>query len=194
MGRENIKTGIITSKNPSKKILLLIKDLLYIMPHSIFFKKKINKLRDIISYLKMHKYTNFLFIKEEKKGSIFIWQIQIQIKITVIYKIIYFIPKKNILNNCSRSCHSPEIIFKNFKGNLGKSLCFLLKSLFSDYPNFKGRQTFSFFFRRNLIFFRFHRYIFSSSSNDVKLQEIGPRFTLHFYKIFKNIPKIFFGE
>ncbi|ABW97873.1 Rpf1 (nucleomorph) [Hemiselmis andersenii] len=186
--------GIVISKKPTKRILLMVKDLLYLIPHSKLFKKKNFKLQDIISYLKLHNFKNILFVKNEKKGSVFLWQLQLNLKISILYKIVYFLPKKNILNNSSRSFHNPEIIFKNFKGNIGKSLCFLLKSLFSNYPDFKGRQVFSFFFFQKFIIFRFHRYIFSSTSKDVKLQEIGPRFTFLFYKMFKNIPKSFLGN
>jgi len=194
MKNKKLRIAIFTSNKPTKKILLIIKDLLYLIPNSIFFKKKNHKLQDIISYLRIHDFKNFLFVKNDTKDSISLWQIELDLKISILFKIAYFLPKKNIINNPSRSFHNPEIIFKNFKGKIGKSLCFLLKKLFSNCPDFKGRQVFSFFFLKNFIIFRFHRYIFSKNLNDVKLQEIGPRLTFHFFKFFNRIPKKFFGD
>jgi rRNA maturation protein Rpf1 len=80
----------------------------------------------------------------------------------------------------------PEIILKNFKNKIEKIAAVLIKSLFFYSPDFKVRQVASFYFNKGFIFFHYFRYIFSQSGNDVKIQEIGPRFTLRFCKLYEN--------
>lgn len=43
---------------------------------------------------------------------------------------------------------------------------------------FEGRRVCTFHNQRDFIFFRQHRYIFADEGKKVRLQELGPRFTL----------------
>jgi ribosome production factor 1 len=45
-------------------------------------------------------------------------------------------------------------------------------------PQFVGRRVCTFHNQRDFIFFRQHRYIFKEDGKGVRLQELGPRFTL----------------
>ncbi len=53
----------------------------------------------------------------------------------------------------------------------------MLGALFPQAPEFLGRRVVTFHNQRDFIFFRHHRYIFESREK-VRLQELGPRFTL----------------
>jgi ribosome production factor 1 len=53
----------------------------------------------------------------------------------------------------------------------------MFASLFPHDPEFVGRRVVTFHNQRDFIFFRQHRYIFDSAEK-VRLQELGPRFTL----------------
>lgn len=53
----------------------------------------------------------------------------------------------------------------------------MLGSLFPQDPEFEGRRVATFHNQRDFIFFRHHRYIFDGSEK-VRIQELGPRFTL----------------
>lgn len=192
MAAQYSNIGLVTVKNPSKKILHLIKNFLYILPNCIFFKRKKLNLRQILCYFKLNCLENFLFIKEEKKGSIILWHVNLKHKVSVFYQFVNFLPLENILNKSYLSKHNPEIILKNFKGTKGRAVALMLRNLFPIYPNFKGRQVISIVFYENFLIFRFFRYIFSLSGRDVKLQDIGPKFTLYFCKIFQDVPKKFF--
>jgi ribosome production factor 1 len=68
----------------------------------------------------------------------------------------------------------------------------MIKKLFLLKPDFQGRQVLSFHYKNGFIFIRYHRYIFSSSGKDVKLQELGPRVTLRLFRIYEKIPINFF--
>ena len=45
-------------------------------------------------------------------------------------------------------------------------------------PDLVGRRVCTFHNQRDFIFFRQHRYIFENEGKKVRLQELGPRFTL----------------
>jgi ribosome production factor 1 len=60
-------------------------------------------------------------------------------------------------------------------------------------PEFKGRRVVTIHNQRDFIFFRQHRYEFEDSEN-CKLQEIGPRFTLRLQKLQLGIYDTKFGE
>jgi rRNA maturation protein Rpf1 len=91
--------GIVTTKNPSKKILLIIKNFLYFLPDSIFFKRKKLNLMQILCYFKLNFFENFLFIKEEKKkGSVLLWHVNLKFKVSIFYQIFDFLPMENTNN------------------------------------------------------------------------------------------------
>ena len=51
---------------------------------------------------------------------------------------------------------------------------------------FTGRRVCTFHNQRDFIFFRQHRYIFASEGKKVRLQELGPRFTLKLKWVLKG--------
>jgi ribosome production factor 1 len=92
--------------------------------------------------------------------------------------------------------HRPELILNRFSTRLGHRVGRMLASLFPKAPQFGGRRVVTFHNQRDFIFFRQHRYIFEEQSEEarkaarevhgedkkmgvrVRLQELGPRFTM----------------
>ena len=72
----------------------------------------------------------------------------------------------------------PEVVLNNFNTRLGHRAGRMLGALFHQTPAFKGRRVVTFHNQRDFIFFRHHRYIFSKDCEEVKIQELGPQFTL----------------
>jgi rRNA maturation protein Rpf1 len=177
------KTIITTSISFEKKNLNVVKDFIRIFPCSKFFKRKKYKIRQIISYCKIKKIEN-LIVLVKKGDQIFLWQIDLKTGFITAYKIVSLILSLNIDKSGKETKHTPELIFRNFKGKIGLTISSMIRKLFPGYPNFKGRQVITFYFRKKLIFSRFHRYLFSSSGKDVKIQELGPRITIKFIGIF----------
>lgn len=82
-----------------------------------------------------------------------------------------------------------ELILNNFSTLLGNSVGRLFGSLFPPLPQFRGRQVVTLHNQRDFLFFRRHRYMFSSATS-AKLQEIGPRFTLKLRWLRKGLPAV----
>ncbi|KAH9640590.1 hypothetical protein HF086_000534 [Spodoptera exigua] len=71
-----------------------------------------------------------------------------------------------------------EVILNNFSTRLGLTVGRMLGALFHYEPQFRGRRAVTFHNQRDYIFFRHHRYEFTSDGRRAKLRELGPRFTL----------------
>jgi ribosome production factor 1 len=91
------------------------------------------------------------------------------------------------------SSHKPELVLNNFSTMLGHRVGRMFASLFCQDPNFKGRRVVAFHNQRDFIFFRHHRYIFEEKEKKadgqtvkVRLQELGPRFTLRLEQLQKG--------
>jgi len=74
--------------------------------------------------------------------------------------------------------HYPEVQMHRFETRLGRQCARMLRSLFPSQPEYYGRRVMTFHHQRDYIFFRHYRYIFESQEK-VRMQECGPRFTLH---------------
>lgn len=101
---------------------------------------------------------------------------------------------KEIFHHGNPTDHHPELILNNFDTRLGRRVGRFFAALVPQQPEFKGRRTITFHNQRDFIFFRHHRYIFDEEFKGVKLQEIGPRFTLKLEKLQHGTFDNQFGE
>ncbi|CAD7691670.1 unnamed protein product [Nyctereutes procyonoides] len=87
----------------------------------------------------------------------------------------------------------PEIILNDLMTRLGHSIGRMFASLFPQNPQCIGRQVATFHNQRDYIFFRFHRCIFKSEKK-VRIQELGPCFTLRLRSLQKGTFDSKYGE
>ena len=97
--------------------------------------------------------------------------------------------KRAVRATHSRLIVTAELILNNFTTLLGHSVGRLFGSLFPPQPQFRGRQVVTLHNQRDFLFFRRHRYAFTSPTQ-AKLQEIGPRFTLKLRWLRKGLPAV----
>lgn len=91
---------------------------------------------------------------------------------------------KQIHNHGRSTSHTPELILNNFITKLGHRIGRMFVSMFPHVPEFQGRQAVTFHNQRDFIFIRRHRYIFENGER-VRMQEIGPQFTIKLKKVVK---------
>jgi len=182
----NKSTVITTSIKPSRSVYFILNDLRNIFPNSIYFKRKNYKIRQIVSYLKSQEVKNLVLLVENFEKTIQWWHFDLENNFLVKYNIISIILRTNI-DKCGKiSIHKPELLFDEFKGNVNCVIGTMMRRFFDGLPDFKGRQVLSFYKRKEFIFIRFHRYIFSITGKDVKLQELGPKLSLKFENFFNS--------
>jgi ribosome production factor 1 len=93
------------------------------------------------------------------------------------WRITSIVLPKAIPGHATTSAHYPELIMKRFETRVGKLCSRMLRALFPLTPDFVGRRVAIFHNQRDFVFFRHYRYVFESTE-EARLQEAGPRFTL----------------
>jgi len=131
----------------------------------------------IVSVSSLKGFTDVLIINESQGDFSGLVHIHLPSGPTAHYRLSSVRCCSELLSHGLPSAHRPEVICNNFITRLGARVGRMLSSLFNPSPQFKGRRVATFHNQRDFIFFRHHRYIFSSA-NQARLQELGPRFTL----------------
>ena len=136
------------------------------------------------------KATDLIVVGERLKEPYSLTLIHLPNGPTAYFRLSSVISSKELGKHCgSATSHPPELNMANFDTMLGLTVGRFLTALFPFKPQFEGRQIVTFHNQRDFIFFRRHRYIFqgvsggeqsamASSSPSVRMQELGPRFTL----------------
>ncbi|KGG51880.1 hypothetical protein DI09_24p10, partial [Mitosporidium daphniae] len=153
------------------------------------------------------KSTDLIIIGERLKEPYSLTLVHLPSGPTASFRLSSIVTSKQLGKNCgSATNHPPELNMANFDTMLGLTVGRFLTNLFPFKPQFEGRQIVTFHNQRDFIFFRRHRYIFqgvtggektkstTSSAPSVRMQELGPRFTLKLMAIQKGTFDLTNGE
>ena len=92
-----------------------------------------------------------------------------------------------------RTEHYPRLVLKGFQTRLGKRISRQYKCMFPQLKDDSGRGVATFFNHRDFIFVRSHRYVFDSMEK-VRLQEMGPSFTMRLRSVQSGLFDPRYGE
>lgn len=171
------KVIITTNYRPTKRMIDFIKDLLQLIPNSFYYSRRKFAIKKVIEYAKEKDFTDIIVINEDRKKLNAMTMTHLPEGPTAHFKLSSVKLHSEIPGSGAVSRHKPEVILNNFSTRLGHRIGRMLGSLFHQEPNFKGRRVATFHNQRDFIFFRHHRYIFSSMEK-ARIQELGPQFTL----------------
>ncbi|KAK6906516.1 ribosome production factor 1 [Kwoniella mangroviensis CBS 8886] len=186
------KILITTSASPCKLTYNFCDDLKNVFPGGEFFKRPRGRgyeIGRVARWAGKRGYGALIVVNEDHKAPNAITLINLPAGPTAYFKLSSVIPSAQIYGHARPSPHSPELILNNFTTLLGHSVGRLFGSLFPPQPQFRGRQVVTLHNQRDFLFFRRHRYMFTSPTS-AKLQEIGPRFTLKLRWLRKGLPSV----
>ena len=171
-----MRTLITTSPKSTAISFDFLQNLKSIFPLSETIPRKTAKytIQDIARYASNRGYQNLIITNEDVKKVNAISFIQLPNGPTAYFTI----TSLQLKSLASHTTHHPELILQNFTTQLGQEIAGIFQSLMPKQPEFQGRQTVTLHNSRDFIFFRRHRYLFAGKGDRVRLQEIGPRFTL----------------
>lgn len=187
------KLLITTQQQPSLRTKTFVKELLELFPHGTYVKRKDFELKLISKFAINRGYTDLIVITEQHKKPYIAIISHLPKGPTATFRISSLKLGEEIENVAERTTHLPELNMKGFGTRLGRRVGRLLRSLFKLAPDFKGRSIATFHNQRDFIFFRRHRYIFDSMAK-VRIQELGPRFTLRLKSLQNSLFDTRFGE
>ncbi|EIW70093.1 hypothetical protein TREMEDRAFT_30267 [Tremella mesenterica DSM 1558] len=186
------KILITTSPSPGKSTYRFCDDLKNVFPGGEFFKRPKGKgfeLGRVARWGIKRDFVAVIIVNEDHKEPNAITLIKLPEGPTAYFRLTSIQLGSEIYGHAKPSPHSPELILNNFTTLLGNSVGRLFGSLFPPLPQFRGRQVVTLHNQRDFLFFRRHRYMFSSPTR-ARLQEIGPRFTLKLRWLRKGLPAV----
>lgn len=179
---------ITTSIRHTSTVFKFVKAIKDTIPNVYFYYRKKLDIADMITFAKEKGFTTMIVVTEEcKKPYRLTIAHLLGSGLTVEFKITDVVYRDDIPGAAAPSEHNPELIFKNFKTKLGFRIQRLINSVFPQEEELIGRRLITFHNQRDYIFFRHHRYQFEEDLQAVRLQEIGPSFTLRLLSIQKGL-------
>eukprot|EP01102_Stenamoeba_stenopodia_P003676 TRINITY_DN13833_c0_g1_i1.p1 TRINITY_DN13833_c0_g1~~TRINITY_DN13833_c0_g1_i1.p1 ORF type:complete len:356 (-),score=86.61 TRINITY_DN13833_c0_g1_i1:95-1123(-) len=179
------KVLISTSDNPTHYHKDFVRELLSVFPNSKYFRRRKLTVQRILGAAKKQGFTDVIITEEDRQNKEIngLHLIHLPEGPTAYFKLSNIMLSKDIPDHGKPTSHPPELILNNFNTRLGHTIGRMFASMYPQQPEFFGRQAVTFHNQRDFIFFRRHRYIVDPHWKDpktpnVRLQEIGPRFTL----------------
>lgn len=166
-----------TSPNPRRAVYPYVRNLMQVFPNSFFVTRRKYNVKEIVKHAIEREFTDVLIVAEHARRPIGLYIIHLPNGPTAFFKISNFFATKEIRGHGNTTSHKPELIVNNFTTQLGMTIGRMFAALIPCQPDFVGRRVVTFHNQRDYIFFRHHRYIFESGKK-VRMQELGPRFTL----------------
>ena len=178
---------ITTSISHTGGIFRFIKELKNFLPNSYFYYRKKFDLGTIMKNAIEKEFTDIIVITERLRKPYKLLLIHLPNGPSMEFKLFDVIYQDEIPGHGVSVGYNPELMFKNFKTTLGFRVQRALNALFPKDEELKGRELITFQNKRDYIFFRYYRYIFTENFSDVNLQEIGPRFAMRLLYVQKGL-------
>ncbi|KAG5501396.1 hypothetical protein JKF63_03209 [Porcisia hertigi] len=191
--QKNPRTLITTGEHPCFRSKQFVKELLWLVPNSIYRPRKSYTLKEITQFCCNRGFTDLLVVTDRIKEPHNLIVSHLPEGPTATFRVSNFLTYAQLEDPAPRTEHYPELIFKNFDTRLGRRISRMLECLFPATRDYAGRAVATFHNQRDYIFLRTHRYIFDSLEA-VRLQEMGPRFTLRLLSLQSGTFDRQFGE
>jgi ribosome production factor 1 len=191
--KKNPKVLITTSPRPSHRVKQFVREALWLFPNSIYRPRKDYQVKEIVEFCKNRHMTDLVVVVERLKEPHELIVCHLPEGPTATFRLSNFVAHKDLPDAADRSKHFPELNLKNFDTRLGRRIGRMIEALFPARRDFEGRAIATFHNQRDFIFMRTHRYVFDSTK-EVRIQELGPRFTLRLLSLQQGTFDTRFGE
>lgn len=180
-GVEDPKIVITTSRDPSSRLKMFVKELRLIFPNSQRMNRGNYEMKQLIHACRANDVTDFIIVHEHRGIPDSIIICHLPYGPTAYFTMSDVIMRHDIPNIGTMSEQYPHLIFHNFKTKLGERVMNILKYLF-PVPKEDSKRIITFANHDDYISFRHHTYK-KIYGKDIELSEVGPRFQLRLYEI-----------
>lgn len=191
--KANPKVLVTTGEHPCFRTKQLVKEILWLFPNAVYRPRRSYTLAEITQYCINREFTDLIVISDRLKEPFNVLISHLPEGPTANFRVSNFLTHAQLNDPAPRTAHYPELIFKNFDTRLGRRIARMLEVLFPSTRDYDGRAVATFLNQRDYIFLRTHRYIFDDLK-EVRLQEMGPRFTLRLLSLQSGTFDSQFGE
>ncbi|KZC11414.1 PREDICTED: U3 small nucleolar ribonucleoprotein protein IMP4 [Dufourea novaeangliae] len=180
-GVENPKIVITTSRDPSSRLKMFVKELRLIFPNSQRMNRGNYEMKQLIHACRANDVTDFIIVHEHRGVPDSIVICHLPYGPTSYFTMSDVVMRHDIPDIGTMSEQYPHLIFHNFKTKLGERVTSILKYLF-PVPKEDSKRVITFANHDDYISFRHHTYK-KVNGKDIELTEVGPRFQLKLYEI-----------
>lgn len=180
-GVEDPKIVITTSRDPSSRLKMFVKELRLILPNSQRMNRGNYEMKQLIHACRANDVTDFIIVHEHRGTPDALVICHLPYGPTAYFTLSGVIMRHDIPDIGTMSEQYPHLIFHNFKTKLGERVMNILKYLF-PVPKEDSKRVITFANHDDYICFRHHTYK-KVQGKDVELTEVGPRFQMKLYEI-----------
>ncbi|KAF7387505.1 hypothetical protein HZH68_013182 [Vespula germanica] len=180
-GVENPKIVVTTSRDPSSRLKMFVKELRLILPNSQRMNRGNYEMKQLIHACRANDVTDFIIVHEHRGIPDTLVICHLPYGPTAYFTISDVIMRHDIPEIGTMSEEYPHLIFHNFKTKLANRIMSILKYLF-PVPKEESKRVITFANHDDYICFRHHTYK-KVNGKDIELKEVGPRFQLKLYEI-----------
>ncbi|KAF7385850.1 hypothetical protein V1477_004043 [Vespula maculifrons] len=180
-GVENPKIVVTTSRDPSSRLKMFVKELRLILPNSQRMNRGNYEMKQLIHACRANDVTDFVIVHEHRGIPDTLVICHLPYGPTAYFTISDVIMRHDIPEIGTMSEEYPHLIFHNFKTKLANRIMSILKYLF-PVPKEESKRVITFANHDDYICFRHHTYK-KVNGKDIELKEVGPRFQLKLYEI-----------
>ncbi|KAJ1610312.1 IMP4 U3 small nucleolar ribonucleoprotein [Cryptosporidium canis] len=179
------KVLITTSRSPSSRLLQFVKELNLIIPNSFRINRGGYVLKDFGDLCRSNGASDLVIVHEHRGEPDSLIISHFPHGPTAYFALNDVVLRHDLpIKPSTVSQSDPHLIFHNFNSALGSRVSNILKNLFPKSKN-SSQRAISFVNINDNILFRHYSWVknIHDKSEDIKLNEIGPRFMLKLYKI-----------
>lgn len=180
-GVENPKIVLTTSRDPSSRLKMFVKELRLIFPNSQRMNRGNYEMKQLIHACRANDVTDFIIVHEHRGIPDTLVICHLPYGPTAYFTISDVIMRHDIPEIGTMSEQYPHLIFHNFKTKLANRVMSILKYLF-PVPKEDSKRVITFANHDDYVCFRHHTYR-KVNGKDIELTEVGPRFQLKLYEI-----------
>lgn len=179
-GVEDPKIVITTSREPSSRLKMFVKELRLIFPNAQRMNRGNYEMGQLMHACRANDVTDFIVVHEHRGVPDGLVVCHLPYGPTAYFNISDVVMRHDIPDIDTMSEQYPHLIFHNFKTKLGERVMSILKHLF-PVPKEDSKRVITFANHDDYISFRHHTY--KMVERQVELSEVGPRFQLRLYEI-----------
>lgn len=179
-GCEDPKIMITTSRDPSARLKMFVKEVRLIFPNAQRMNRGNYEMKQLIHACRANDVTDFMVIHEHRGVPDNLVICHLPHGPTAYFNLTGVVMRHDVPDIGPMSEQKPHLIFHNFKTKLAERTMSILKYLF-PVPKEDSKRVISFSNHDDYIAFRHHTYKYVE--REIDMTEVGPRFQLKLYQI-----------
>lgn len=180
-GVEDPKIMITTSRDPSVRLKMFVKEMRLLFPNAQRMNRGNYEMKQLVHACRANDVTDFILIHEHRGVPDNLVICHMPYGPTAYFNLSGVVMRHDIPDIGPMSEQKPHLVFHNFKSKLGERTMSILRYLF-PVPKTDSKRVMTFANHDDYISFRHHTFA-SGEGGRIELTEIGPRFQMKLYQI-----------